>query len=175
MIGKRREQFATALVASFLGGAMALVGVWWQMDEAEQGARRSAACVLGGELKVVHGALMAVVQSGLESDEAAARALHSLWVRDINPVPQTWHLAANLDPKSAMGISMFRAALTERLNMLNKGVVAGASPKEGIRDLADMTGVSGSFSQQLLAICEKGGSYEPTAEESRFTLKLPPE
>ncbi|MDA8230654.1 MAG: hypothetical protein M0006_04885 [Magnetospirillum sp.] len=153
---------------------MTFAASWWQIERKDVEERQAAACVLAGELQIVHGALKSAVKSGRESPELAMGALQALRLMKLNPSPSTWGLAVKLDPPLAESISAFRGTLTMRLNMLDFPAYAPMQVLPRAQDILseyyDMVGTSGSFENKLKIICERGGKYTPTEEEASYTM-----
>ena len=167
-------QFGAAVGGAVIGGLMSFAASSWQADRKDAQERQAAACIIGGELQVVHLALLSAVQSGRGAPEQTLGALESLRLRNINPSANTWGLAVKLEPPLAREVSQFRASLTGVLNSLSFAsthpVDALSYAEKMLGTFTDMAGVSGSFTKQLQVICERGGGYIPSKDERTFTL-----
>lgn len=168
--------FSTAVIAALVGavagGLATFQVVGWEMSQQRMQDRQSAACVLGGELEVVHLALLHLAQT--KARDTTQDALNK-WrqIRRIanfnSPHPETWALATKLEPNIARDISRFRVSVTSLLIEENPPI----DPLPFVEMLRNMAGVSGSFSNQLKAICVHGGDYKPTVADRNFQLPAP--
>ncbi len=171
--------FTSAVVGAIVGGILTFSATWWQVRQQNVSERQAAACVLGGELQIVHSVMLSASDVGQKDATHLIGALAALRMARLNPSPNSWALAVKLDPPLARDISRFRASLSGILNMLEYEVilpnpmlpVADDVLASGLlRKITDLAGVSGSFSNQLQVICEHGGTYTPTIEEATFKL-----